>query len=43
MKDKRFMVTLFDMLKFIVKIDFPHNYAGFTHFILKMINEIQFD
>ena len=39
--DKRYMVTLFDMLKYIVKIDYPQNYPAFTEFVIKLASDIQ--
>jgi hypothetical protein len=39
--DRRYMVTLFDMLKYIVKIDYPQNYPAFSEFVIKLVAEIQ--
>lgn len=39
--DKRYMVTLFDILKFIVKIDYPQNYPIFTDFIITLTSQLE--
>jgi len=39
-KDRQYLVTLFDMTKFILKVDFPHNFPDFTSLLLKLVSEI---
>lgn len=41
--DKRYTVTLFDMLGFVVKLDFPHAYPAFSGFVLSLAQNLQMD
>jgi hypothetical protein len=41
--DKRYTVTLFDMLGFVVKLDFPHAYPAFAAFVLTLAHNLQMD
>lgn len=40
LKVRRYLPTLFDVIRFIVEKDFPHSYPIFSSFVLKIINEI---
>jgi hypothetical protein len=37
------LFTYFDIVKYIVKIDFPHFYPEFTQLVIKMTEEISID
>lgn len=43
MKDKRYVKTLFNIVRFIVEKDFPHQFPSFSQFVQRMIEEVNLD
>ena len=39
-KEKRYLVTLFDMARFIVKADFPHYFPDFSQLVIKLLASV---